>query len=85
MAAVSAVLAAVSAIEMLGPGKGPLTGLPLTALRKALGAPIAAIAIFAAVIIGSVLLLLAGSAVLHVFARIAKKKYADAVPAIPCT
>lgn len=84
IAAVSVVLATVSAVEMLGSSRMPLTGLPLTALRGAFDPPIAAIIAFVGVIVGSVLLLLIGSAVLHVFAVLlgAKKKYSDTVPAM---
>jgi hypothetical protein len=81
---VSVVLALVSVFEMIGSSKMSLTGLPLTTLRNAFGPPVAAVIIFAGVIVGSVLLLLLGSAVFHFFAVLlgAKKKYSDTVPAM---
>ena len=84
IAVVSVVLAIISAIEMLGLTQAPLTGLPLTAIRNAFAAPVAAIIAFVAVIIGSVLLLLLSSAALHIFAVLlgAKKKFSDTVPAM---
>lgn len=84
IAVVSVVLAIVSAVEMLGLIRRSLTGLPLTTLRGAFDPPIAAIIAFVGVIIGSVLLLLIGSAILHIFAVFlgAKKKYSDTVPAM---
>ncbi len=84
IAVVSVVLAIVSAVEMLGSSQMPLTGLPLTVISDAFVPPLAAVIAFGLVIIGSVLLLLIGSAVLHVIAVFlgAKKKYSDTVPAM---
>lgn len=82
---VSVVLAIISAVEMLGGlTRASLTGLPLTILRGVFEPLIAAIIAFVGVIIGSVLLLLIGSAILHIFALFlgATKKYSDTVPAM---
>lgn len=83
IAVVSVVLAIVAAVEMLGLLPITLTGLSLTALRVAFGPTIAAIITFVGVIVGSVVLLLIGSAIFHIFAVVlgARKKYSDTVPA----
>ncbi|HAG09466.1 MAG TPA: hypothetical protein DCK87_07915 [Desulfotomaculum sp.] len=85
IAIVSVVLAIISAIEMLSLGRISLTGLPFaTSLGNVFEPPIAAMVAFVGVIIGSVLLLLIGSVILHIFAIFlgAKKKYSDTVPAM---
>jgi len=84
IAIVSVVMAIVSAVEMLGTSQMPLTGLPFKTLLGAFDPCIAAIITFIGVIIGSVLLLLIGSGILHIFAIFlgAKKKYSDTVPAM---
>lgn len=83
IALVSVVLAIISALEMFGLIPR-ITGLPFTTLRSAFGSPLAAIVAFIGVIIGSILLLLIGSVILHVFAVLlgANKKYSDTVPAM---
>jgi len=83
IAVVSIVTAVISAIEMLG-DLPQLTGLPFGILRNAFVPPIAAMIAFISVIIGSILFLLIGSAILHLFALLlgAKKKYSDTVPAM---
>jgi len=83
-AAVSAVLGIIAAIEVLGLIPIKLTGLPLSGLTEAFAPPIAAAIALISVIICSVLLLLVGSAALHVFARFlgAKKGFKDTVPAM---
>lgn len=81
---VSAVLGIIAAIEVLDLTPIKLTGLPLSGLSGAFVPPIAAVIAFAGVIMGSVLLLLVCSAILHIFARFlgAKKGYRDTVPAM---
>jgi len=83
-AAVSAVLGIIAAIEVLGLIPIKLTGLPLSGLASSFAPSIAAIIAFFGVIVGSVLLLLIGSAALHIFARFlgAKKGFKDTVPAM---
>lgn len=83
VATVSIITAIVSAIEILG-GLPQLTGLPFGTLRNAFVPPVAAMIAFVSVIVGSILLLLVGSAILHIFAFFlgAKKKYSDTVPAM---
>ncbi len=84
IAVVSVVMAIVSTVEVLGSSRVSLTGLPLTTLRNMFSPTLAAAITFTGVIVGSVLLLLIGSAILHVFAILlgAKKKYSDTVPAM---
>jgi len=88
IAIVSVVLAVVAVVETFNVNTSQmlLTGLPLPLkfLRNTFGLPIATVIVFAGVIVGSVLLLLVGSAILHIFAILlgAKKKYADTVPAM---
>ena len=79
------MLAIISAVEMLGGStRASLTCLPFKTLLGAFEPPIAAMIAFISVIIGSILFLLIGSAILHLFALLlgAKKKYSDTVPAM---
>ena len=80
----SVVLAIVSTIEIFGSSKNSLTGLPLGTIRNLFGMHLAPVAVFFGVIIGSVVLLLVGSLVLHFFAYIfgARNGFSHTVPAM---
>lgn len=84
VAVVSVVLAVVSAFETYSLNRVSLTGLPLSALRESFAPPVAAGIAFICVIVGSVVLLLVGSAALHVFAVLlgARKGFSETVPAM---